>query len=206
MHCSFDRGWGTKSHACQSLAGRFRIPRNPDVCSCENRASFHPVNPHSQLHPSSCPPSQEPKSSSSSGKGSPDDGSKEWRQARGSNAGNPRYSTTYALFPWEKLLKYKFWLQNPSIHDLGQWYDPQLVVGNMVKTQKNHWQKQFPTRSQGPSARRNGAGIHGQERWSATASWRFWVFDLLVSGVSSRGPQYGSVSKPCTPGEHQNSW
>ena len=32
-----------------------------------------------------------------------------------------------------------------------------------------------------------------------------WVYAYIIC-MTSYGCLYGSVSKPCTPGEHQNSW
>ena len=40
-------------------------------------------------------------------------------------------------------------------------------------------------------------------RWFAAV---FMMGDGQNAGLTMESQQYGSVSKPCTPGEHQNSW
>jgi hypothetical protein len=45
---------------------------------------------------------------------------------------------------------------------------------------------------------------HGTfSRWFAAV---FMMGDGQNAGLTMESQQYGSVSKPCTPGEHQNSW
>ena len=74
-----------------------------------------------------------------------------------------------------------------------------------------HFPAREPTGACPLGALRSGT-VQGPGRWQRQP---FWAFISGSTGVAQDGTpvsgrttdeRYGSVSKPCTPGEHQNSW